>query len=422
MWGYEVEAGAYDLAGNVMKKTAGGGLTYLIGKLVAGFLSFLLGPAMGGAVFGFFLGMLVGLFEDLSIFLHLDEIFKAITQLPKMIGDLVGNPSMLMAMFVDMITGHLTRCMLVNPFGTPSGTPDQWAGWVAKRFFGEEPGGTNVLVFGVACTVGSIVGYLVQQFIIGTGIGKALGKLKDSGKFAELAGKLGIQTKALKKTTTATQKAAKATEKGMMRGTAEAATEALEKTGAKVGDDAAGEFAKLASKLGCAGGCELFIKKFEDTFGNDGLQRVLDAKKKLQKLHPEDAAKNDAMIDYLMKQSTNNRIPKFRAGYKAELNRIVARIDAGEVVKVEPRFLNPGTGRWIGPDAELAGSKFLDVKLWSTTYLREHLEDLAAKMKTYVAHYGGGGVVELVGGWTQDIIDDLRNMLPSNIVVVPLFG
>ncbi len=38
-----------------------GGLTYLLGKLVAGFLSFLLGPAMAGAIFGFFLGFMAGL-------------------------------------------------------------------------------------------------------------------------------------------------------------------------------------------------------------------------------------------------------------------------------------------------------------------------------------------------------------------------
>ncbi len=141
---------------------------------MAGFLSFLLGPAIGGAVFGFFLGMLVGLFEDLSIFLHIHEIIGAITQLPKMIGDLVGNPSMLMAMFVDMITAHLTRCMLVNPFGTPSGTPDQWAGWVAKRFFGEEPdpeadGMGNAIVFSVACTVLSVTGWLAQSSIVKSG-------------------------------------------------------------------------------------------------------------------------------------------------------------------------------------------------------------------------------------------------------------
>src|SRR3990170_3610126 len=130
MWGYEVEARAVDDAGNVMAKTVGGGLTYILGKLVAGFLSFLLGPAIGGAVFGFFLGMLAGLFEDLSIFLQIGEIAKAITQLPALIGQLFGNPGMLVALFVDMITAHMTRCMMVNPYGTPSGTPDQWANWV----------------------------------------------------------------------------------------------------------------------------------------------------------------------------------------------------------------------------------------------------------------------------------------------------
>lgn len=49
---------------------------------MAGFLSFLLGPAIGGAVFGFFLGMLVGLFEDLSMFLEIGEILGALTQPP----------------------------------------------------------------------------------------------------------------------------------------------------------------------------------------------------------------------------------------------------------------------------------------------------------------------------------------------------
>ena len=119
-------------------------------------------------MFGFFLGMLVGLFEDLSIFLHIHEIFGAISQLPSLIGKLFGNPSISVAPFVDMSTAHMTGCMLVNPYGTTA----QWAAWVAARFFGSEPGGTNVVIFGVACTVGSIVGYMVQQFIIGTGSAK----------------------------------------------------------------------------------------------------------------------------------------------------------------------------------------------------------------------------------------------------------
>lgn len=78
----------------------------------------------------------------------------------------------------------------MNPCGTPPGTTEHWADWVAKRCFGEEPGGTNVIFFDVTCTVGSIVGYLIQEFILGSGIGKVLGKLKSSGKFASLAGKL----------------------------------------------------------------------------------------------------------------------------------------------------------------------------------------------------------------------------------------
>jgi N-acetylneuraminic acid mutarotase len=407
MWGYEVEVGSYDLAGNVMKKTAGGGLTYLIGKLVAGFLSFLLGPAIGGAVFGFFLGMLVGLFEDLSIFLHIHEIFGAITQLPKLIGDLVGNPSMLMAMFVDMITAHLTRCMLVNPFGTPSGTPDEWAGWVAKRFFGEEPGGTNVLVFGVACTVGSIVGYLVQQFIIGTGIGKVLGKLKDSGKFAELAGKLGIQTKALKKTTTATQKAAKATEKGLMRGTAEAATEALEKAGVKASDDAAGGFARTAARLGCSGACEAFVGKFASRYGDDFTERVLKAKSKL----PDGKAKQ---LEGLMKRA-NNPIKRFADGAKAEIDRVLHHIDVNDLDEIQPSFWHDGLGKWFRPDGKLTGNRFLEVKKWSVDYLRRNMNALVNKMKIYRDGFSNGGVLEIIGNFPSDVIDLLESKLPGNV-------
>ena len=266
MWGYEVEARAYDNALNVMAKTAGGGLTYLIGKLVAGFLTFLTGPAVGGAVFGFFLGMLVGLFEDLSIFLHIGEIFDAITKLPDLIGKLFGNPSMLVALFVDMINAHMTRCMLVNPYGTPPGTPDQWANWVAARFFGQEPGGTSVVIFGVACTVGSIVGYLVQQFLIGTGIAKVLGKLTEVSKFASLGKKLADGAKAVTKTVRKAGQAAAGAVRKAMRGVAEAASDALEKIGVKWGDDMAGDFAKnVAAKGGCSF-CHIIGEKFDNMF------------------------------------------------------------------------------------------------------------------------------------------------------------
>ena len=110
------EVEAYDFAGNVMKKTAGGGLTYLIGKLVAGFLSFLLGPALAGAVFGFFLGFMAGLFDDLSIILQIGDMFNAISQFPQMIGNLISNPGFIVSMIADMVGAHLTRCNIVNPY------------------------------------------------------------------------------------------------------------------------------------------------------------------------------------------------------------------------------------------------------------------------------------------------------------------
>ena len=265
-----------------MAKTAGGGLTYLIGKLVAGFLSFLLGPAIGGAVFGFFLGMLVGLFEDLSIFLQIGDIAKAITQLPGMIAQLAGNPSMLVALFVDMITAHMTRCMLVNPYGRPDGTTDQWANWVAQRFFGQEPGGPdNRIVFGVACTVGSIVGYLVQQFLIGTGIAKVLGKMSELGKFAKLGKKLSDGAGALGKTVGRAADVAKGAVQKFTRGAGEAANRFLERVGLKRSDEFADSLTHCVIRMGSTNSCNRpdLHKVFGDAQVDDMLRR-----EKLRKL------------------------------------------------------------------------------------------------------------------------------------------
>lgn len=74
----------------------------------------------------------------------------------------------------DMILGHMTRCNLVSPYGVtdpPVGTdPLSWWGErVVKWFWGEtDPAAAaDAVTFVVACTVGSIIGYLVQQFLIG---------------------------------------------------------------------------------------------------------------------------------------------------------------------------------------------------------------------------------------------------------------
>jgi len=172
----EVEAHAYDNAGNVMKKTAGGGLTYLLGKLVAGFLSFLLGPALAGAVFGFFLGFMAGLFDDLSIFLQIGDMFNAISQFPQMIGNLISNPGLIVSMIVDMVGAHLMRCNIVNPYLTQDNYGKDASWWnqrVVKKFWGESDpeadGMGNAIVFSVACTVSSVTGWLAQSSIVKSG-------------------------------------------------------------------------------------------------------------------------------------------------------------------------------------------------------------------------------------------------------------
>jgi len=147
--------------------------------------------------------------------------------------------------------------MLVNPYGTPPGTTAQWADWVAARFFGSEPGGSNVVIFGVACTVGSIVGYMVQQFIVGTGIAKVLGKLKDAGKFASLTGKLSDGLTVVKDTVGKVATVAKGAAQKFTRGVGEAVNRFLKRIGLKLGDDAAQSVATCVARMGAANSCVL---------------------------------------------------------------------------------------------------------------------------------------------------------------------
>ena len=141
---------------------------------MAGFLSFFLGPALAGAVFGFFLGFLAGLFEDLSIFLQIGDMFNAISQFPQMIGNLISNPGLIVQMIKDMVNGHMMRCNIVNPYLTQDsyGKDASWWGRrVVKKFWGESDleaeGMGDAIVFSVACTVSSVIGYLIRQFIVG---------------------------------------------------------------------------------------------------------------------------------------------------------------------------------------------------------------------------------------------------------------
>ena len=211
--------------------------------------------------------MLVGLFEDLSIFLQIGEIAKAITELPRLIGQLAGNPSMLVALFVDMITAHMTRCMMVSPYGRPEGTMTQWANWVAELFFGGKPGGDDrSIVFGVACTAGSIVGYLVQQFLIGQGSRRSSGSRREVSKFASLGKKLADGAKAVKDSVGKVTKVAKSSAQKFTRAAGEAAERFMKRVGLK-GDDAFEGLTRCVTRFGGSNSCD--FPKIAKRFGAD---------------------------------------------------------------------------------------------------------------------------------------------------------
>ena len=150
---------------------------------------------------------------------------------------------------------------MVSPYSTGASPDDQgwWAERIVKRFFNApDPEGAqygDAVVFAAACTVASIVGYLVQQFIIGTGIAKVAGKIAD---VTGLAKKLTQAGKSLSKTVDKVRDVARGA-KDFLRGTAEAMKETLEAIGQRIRKGMQGAI-HCAARLGLSGNCEKFAK------------------------------------------------------------------------------------------------------------------------------------------------------------------
>jgi hypothetical protein len=272
-WGYTVEARAVDLAGNVMATQTGGGLEYIVAGIVAGILSFLAGAEMAGGVLGFFMGFAAGLFEDLTIFLHLQEMWGAIQQLPTIIGQVLGDPSILLAMIVDMVNGVLAKANLVNPFGPSAMTAASFADVLVKffwRIFDPStvlPPLTTADLFALSFAVSHLVGYFVQQFVIGTGLTKVLGHIKKAGtavdglKAAGKAVETGVDAvKAMQKRV---NKIARMAGRSVGKPMAEATIMITEKLGLKWTDNMIADFSRLVAKRGDTFG-EMAAKKFDD--------------------------------------------------------------------------------------------------------------------------------------------------------------
>ncbi len=254
--GWEGEVKAADLAGNVMATQTGGGLQYVIGGIVAGILSMFLGPEMAGGVLGFFMGFAQGLFEDLTIFLHLGELWDAIQQLPKLIGQVLGNPSVLLTMIVDMVDGVLAKANLVNPFGRSSMGAASFADVLVKFFW--RLFNPSVVVpslgendrFGLSFGVSHLIGYFIQQFLVGTGLVKVFGKLNDLGKLGKVGKAVEAGVDAVKAAARKVARAAKAAIAGLGRGIAEAVERFLGRFALKSADDLAEGTARFVAKFG----------------------------------------------------------------------------------------------------------------------------------------------------------------------------
>ena len=127
-----------------------------------------------------------------------------------------------------------------------------------KRFFNapdpEGAGYGDAVVFAAACTVASIVGYLVQQFIIGTGIAKVAGKI---GEVTKLTGRLTDGIKALKTTVGNAARTAAASARGVLRGASEAINGFLKKIGVNWGDDIAAGVGHCVARFGATNSCDI---------------------------------------------------------------------------------------------------------------------------------------------------------------------
>jgi hypothetical protein len=196
-----------------------------------------------------------------------------------------------------------------------------WADRVTKRFWGESDpeaaGKGSAVVFAVACTVASVAGYLVQQFLVGTGIALAFSKVS---AFSKLTDMMQGAKKALKASAQKAAKVAKGAAKRITRGTAEAADGFLKKIGLKQVDDAFEAVARCVARLGAANSCHL--------------NRLLDiqgiSKKFVDDLHVAYAKLDDALqahVDGIIDDLVETGVDAHRAGDIGELKWIEKHAD-----------------------------------------------------------------------------------------------
>jgi beta propeller repeat protein len=258
-YGYEVDVKVYDIAGNEMGYVVGGGLQYVVGKLVGAILSFFTGPFIAGTVMGFFVGMLSGIFEDLSIFLQIGEIFDGLTQIGTLIPQLISNPGMIWEMIKNSLYGIINKAFNFNPFGQGGYTVVQWVDNVTNLvsdFFDnwnvDDEELQNFISadankFNLAFTAAYLVGYIIQQMMVGGFM--LVGKLNEGanivGNLRKIGSKLKDGVKAVGRMVKNGASKAKMIAKGFLDKIADKVCKYIDDLGMKLSQNAFGAFGVL---------------------------------------------------------------------------------------------------------------------------------------------------------------------------------
>ncbi len=127
-------------------------------------------------------------------------------------------------------------------------------------------------LFALSFAVSHLVGYFVQQFIVGTGAAKIAGMIKKAGSVVDglKAAGTAVETAvgAVKAVAAKAAKAAKAAAAKLMRGTSEAIDGFLKKIGVNWGDDVAVAVGNCVARFGAANSCYLdrLLRPFGKTF------------------------------------------------------------------------------------------------------------------------------------------------------------
>jgi hypothetical protein len=424
-WYYEAKAEAVDINDNLVAKSDGGGLAYILGKLVAGLLAFFTGPEIAGGVMGFFIGFALNLFEDLTFFLHIQEIFEGIWAIKDIIGQ-VGIAGVLLMMAQSIIFSAISLANLLNPFGKASHTNEEWED-MTDEYLQEETGYVSDKDrFNVAFVVGYIIGFIVEMFLSGKGFDKIASKIKkgSSVKNGLKQAKNAASTAAedTRKATRHVEKVAKITEKKVMKGTADRAVKITKKNGMNWGDDATAGFGRVCGIVGNPG-CGHFMKKFMSDYGDDAARRA-------NKLMAEGVGK-ESKIKGLMHSAAHQKSP-WRKGAKAHLDDLY-EIRMKNIGYIEKRFEMPdGTWRRIDTSVGVDNANFwektfnkgtvIETKDWSSSTLRNSLDKLDDQLsaysdigKSYLGNANGDVVLHFKTKITDGgLIDDLNDLLSEN--------